>query len=287
MKKILIAMAMMAAAAGAAETAEAPQPTVGPTKVAAELKPGMPRKAKMTRDQRKALAYQTMMKKTGGFVVRPGSQLGKVVFVNGQKRVPQDVIERQTRLLNEILQVRIEVVTGDGTFSLGDVLNKKKTLAANAVIFFVDDPALADTMLIAPETGWGVVNFAAMTSDKPDEEHLRKRTIRQVWRSFAYLLGAANSNEPKCVLRPVTCPGDLDDLVAEAFCPEPLDKIAANLKAMGVDAAERKTYRQACIEGWAPAPTNEFQKVICEQVKADKERGPTNPLVIKPPVQKK
>lgn len=287
MKKILIVMTTaLATAVGAAEPVKTPQPVVGPL-AAKELKPGTPRKAKMTRDQRKALAYRTMMQKTGGFVIRPGSQLGKVVFVNGQKRVPQDVIEKQTALLTEILQVRIEVVGGENTFSIKDVQSKKKTLAANAVIFFIDDPELADTMLVAPETGWAVVNFAAMTSDKPDDEHLRKRTIRQVWRSFAHLLGAANSIEPKCVLRPVTCPGDLDDLVAEAFCPEPLDKIAANLKAIGVDAAERKTYRQACIEGWAPAPTNEFQTAICEQVKADKERGPTNPLVIKPPAQKK
>lgn len=290
MKKLLIVlMAAACSLATAAEPAKAAQPAaVGPTAQAAEkLKPGVPRKAKMTREQRKALAYRTMMQRTGGMVVRPGSQLGKVVFVNGQKRVPQDVIEKQTGLLQEILQVRIEVVPGEATFALKDVSAKKKALVANAAIFFVDDPTLADTMLVAPETGWAVVNFAALTSDKPDAEHLRKRTIREVWRSFAHLLGAANSHEAKCVLRPVTCPGDLDDLVAEAFCPEPLDKIAANLKAMGVDSATRKTYRQACIEGWAPAPTNDFQKAICEQVKADKERGPTNPLVIKPPAQKK
>ena len=29
---------------------------------------------------------------------------------------------------------------------------------------------------------------------------------------------------------------------------------------------------------YIPAPTNEYQKAICEQVKADKERGPTNPI---------
>ena len=29
---------------------------------------------------------------------------------------------------------------------------------------------------------------------------------------------------------------------------------------------------------YIPAPTNEYQKAIWEQVKADKERGPTNPI---------
>ena len=259
--------------------------TVAPTNVPTTKLNG-PRKATLTREQRKALAQRNMMMRTGGFIVRPGTQLGKVVYVNGQKRVPQNVIEKQTSLLAEILRVRIEVIPGEGTFVLKDVAQRKKALGANAVIFFADDPSLADTMLVAPETGWAVVNFAAITRDNPDEAHLQKRAIRETWRSFAHLLGAANSKEPKCVLQPVSSPGDLDDLFAECFCPEPLDKIAANLKAIGVECAEIKTYRQACIEGWAPAPTNEFQKAICEQVKADKERGPTNPIKIEPPKKK-
>jgi hypothetical protein len=36
-----------------------------------------------------------------------------------------------------------------------------------------------------------------------------------------------------------------------------------------------------------PAHTNEYQKAIWEQVKADKERGPTNPLKIPPPPKRK
>ncbi len=257
--------------------------TVAATNAPAAANRATPKKATLTRDQRKALAQRNMMMRTGGFVMRPGTQLGKVVYVNGQKRVPQDVIEKQTALLSEILRVRIEVVPGEGAFVLKDVSQRKKALGANAVIFFADDPSLEDTMLVAPETGWAVVNFAAITRDSPDPARLQKRAIRETWRSFAHLLGAANSNEPKCVLRPVSSPGDLDDLFAECFCPEPLDKIVANLKAIGVESAEIKTYRQACIEGWAPAPTNEFQKAICEQVKADKERGPTNPITIPPP----
>ena len=284
MKRLAFALAVACAAATAIA---APQDAAANSPAPAPAAPGAPRKAALTREQRKALAQRTMMMRTGGFIVRPGTQLGKVVYVNGQKRVPQEVIEKQTSLLSEILCVRIEMVPGDGKFSLGDVARRKKELGANAVIFFADDPSLEDTMLVAPETGWAVVNFAAIAKDGPDEEHLRKRAIRETWRSFAHLLGAADSNEPKCVLRPVSSPGDLDDLFAECFCPEPLDKISRHLRAIGVDPAERKTYKRACEEGWAPAPTNEFQKVIWEKVKADKERGPTNPITIQPPNQKK
>jgi hypothetical protein len=58
------------------------------------------------------------------------------------------------------------------------------------------------------------------------------------------------------------------------------------LKSLGVTPAEMTTYRKACREGWAPAPTNDIQKAIWEQVKADKERGPTNPLKISMPKRK-
>ena len=56
---------------------------------------------------------------------------------------------------------------------------------------------------------------------------------------------------------------------------------------MGITPYRRTTYREACQEGWAPQPTNDVQKAIWEQVKADKERGPTNPITIPPPNQKK
>jgi hypothetical protein len=46
------------------------------------------------------------------------------------------------------------------------------------------------------------------------------------------------------------------------------------------------SYRQACSEGWAPAPTNDAQRVFYEQAKADKERGPTNPIKIPMPKKK-
>ena len=63
--------------------------------------------------------------------------------------------------------------------------------------------------------------------------------------------------------------------------------MARNLNALGFKPRRRLTYRRACQEGWAPAPTNEFQKAVWEQVKADKERGPANPITIPPPNKKK
>lgn len=237
-------------------------------------------KKKMTLAERKARAKRNILMRTGGYVVRPGTQTGKISYINGQKRVPEADLKKHTDKLAEILCIKIEMVPGESAFSFKEIASQKKKLGANGAIFFIDDATMDDTMLVAPENGWAVVNFAALAKDKPTDEKLSVRAVREVWRSFAYLLGAANSNEPKCVMRPISSPGELDDLFAQSFCPEPLDKISSHLRAIGVESAVRKTYRQACIEGWAPAPENEFQKAIFEQVKADKERGPTNPIKI-------
>ena len=184
MKRLAFALAV---ACAAAIVLAAPQDATVKSRAPVPMASGAPKKATLTREQRKALAQRNMMMRTGGFIVRPGTQLGKVVYVNGQKRVPQEVIEKQTSLLAEILCVRIEIVPGDGKFSLGDVGSRKKALGANAVIFFADDPSLEDTMLVAPETGCAVVNFAAITKDGPDEEHLSKR--RAAYLSMEFLMG--------------------------------------------------------------------------------------------------
>ena len=48
-----------------------------------------------------------------------------------------------------------------------------------------------------------------------------------------------------------------------------------------------KTYKQACREGWANAPTNDLQKAVMESVKSEKERGPVNAIEIPMPSKKK
>ena len=60
----------------------------------------------------------------------------------------------------------------------------------------------------------------------------------------------------------------------------PMDKvqaIGAYLAAHGVTPLVTAHYRQACKQGWAPAPTNEYQKAIWDQV----HEIPTEPLKIK------
>ena len=253
MKKLIIGIAALATcavvfAAPAVQTKNVGQP-----------KKGIPLA------ERKRMAQERRLKMTGGYVTRPGDH-GKVVYVNGQDRVKKAAIEKQTAFMSELMGVRIDIVSGEKSFSVKDAVAKRKAAGANAAIFFVDEPEIAETLLVAPESCWAMVNVAALASDNPDAEKLEKRLVRETWRSYGHLLGAANTTQPKCVLQTVTKNADLDKIGGECFCPEPLNRIVAHLKAIGVDASGRTTYRQACQEGWAPQPTNDYQKAIWDQV---------------------
>ena len=54
------------------------------------------------------------------------------------------------------------------------------------------------------------------------------------------------------------------------------------LAGMNVTPRVRVTYKKACEEGWAPAPTNDIQKAIWDKVHA----MPTAPIKIKPETKK-
>ena len=100
-------------------------------------------------------------------------------------------------------------------------------------------------------------------------------------------LGCYKSNYTPCVMGNIYSLADLDSNPSLMPNPEVYDKVQSTCQRLGIDMLRKVSYKKACIEGWAPAPTNDIQKAIWEQVKADKERGPTNPLKIPPPPKRK
>ena len=150
-----------------------------------------------------------------------------------------------------------------------------------AMIAVIDDPA-QPTILVAPEDGWATLNVAKLKSDKPSAELLKLRLHKEFWRTFAYLMGAANAQQQPCLMRPITSVADLDSHKVAVLSPGPMGNVAASMSMMGFARSEFATFRKACEEGWAPAPTNDVQKAIWEKVHA----MPTEPLKIKPETKK-
>lgn len=73
----------------------------------------------------------------------------------------------------------------------------------------------------------------------------------------------------------------------DSFTLAARDEVRRLLPEAGFEPAVVATYQTACREGWAPAPTNGWQRAIWERALSEKERGPTNPILILPPNRKK
>ena len=96
-------------------------------------------------------------------------------------------------------------------------------------------------------------------------------------------MGAANSMQQPCLMRQINTLRELDRTRNTLPSPQPVNHMMEVAYKHNIAKIRMVTYKRACEEGWAPAPTNDIQKAIWERAKADKERGPSNPIEIPMP----
>ena len=242
-------------------------------------------KKKRTPEEIRARAESYMMRRHGGYIRKSGSAQGKVVFVNAQKQVPTSALKsafdeidhnvhpdwyvKEVESIN-LTNPRADISKLGGT--IGVVIAESKDLPA---------------LITAPEDGWSIINVTALASDSPSADKLASRTRKQLLRAFALTGGCSFMARGPIVLRStIRTPMDLDSIPEESYGVDALISLEQRLPEYGVMPWIQTTYRKACKEGWAPAPTNKFQKAIWEKTRGNKERGPSNGIKILPPNKK-
>jgi len=212
-------------------------------------------------------ARSNMLAKTGGLVVKQA--VGPVVHVvNVQSRIAQPSLSSTVQDMGQ--QSRVGVVLSerkDKKSAASSIVETLKGTNVAAIIILVDRPG-EPMLLVAPEERWAVVNVAALGGSGVAVDLLNARVQKEIWRAFGLVMGAANSNFPGCVMRPVCKAEDLDHLKMNKLSPEPLMKIMSQATQMGITLSKFTSYRKACEDGWAPAPTNDIQKAIWNEAKA-------------------
>ena len=244
------------------------------------IKEAKERFASLPAEEQKKIRAERMMKRFGGMVTKPNSGSGSIAYVNCTKTVSSDFLQEVVSEIAELLSIKICVKDVDAKPTLDGMSKAVLKSGSEAAIFIVEDVAYP-TLLVAPESEWAIINVTALSKDKPDKEKLKKRIAKQAWRAFGLLCGAADSQTVGCAMKPVSTLEELDG-IGQYICPEPLPAIVSHLKQLGVKPIITSTYRQAVREGWAPAPTNEYQKAIWDKVHA----MPTAPIKIKPETKK-
>ena len=189
----------------------------------------------------------------GGFVYKPNSGYGKILFVNKQNRIPIAQLHRAEKGIKEEIFVEVE-------FS-------KETRAAEIIIEITDNDNNR-SLSVYPDDKKAIVNVTQLCADNPQPNILAERTVKQMMRAFVFLAGGGGGGERAGTLMDVmTSLGRLDK--AEMSIPGDLVlRCQDYLLRSGVKTWTRATYKDACEEGWAAKPTNIWQKAIWDKVHA-------------------
>lgn len=205
-------------------------------------------------------------KPSGGYIELVNT--GKVVqVINKDAACPEPAFGRLIEMFEK--QVGVPFVT-----EAKKLQGKLDDNAAARVVVVSDDTT--PVLLCAPEDGWAVVNVKPLKADEPNDFAFRTRCEKEIMRGLGLALGCANSMAPPCVMTEFRALSDLDTIVKN-YGPDSQNKIFYTARFRGCQPKQYISYRRACQEGIAPAPTNDVQKAIWDEV----HQLPSEPIVIK------
>ncbi len=207
----------------------------------------------------RARVAENFNRRTGGLISYPNAKKGRVVFVNAQSKAPAEWMDEVASFHARELKVDIEVV--NGTFRFPEV-----QIEGDASLFVIDD-AKMPSMLHAPEQKWTMVNIAWLSDGNGRKPaFFAARVRKELTRGFCLLAGTQTSNYPESLLGCVTKPSDLDKFADWGLPVDIPERFIPYLSGFGIKPDVLVTYKRACQEGWAPAPTNGYQKAIWEKI---------------------
>lgn len=226
---------------------------------------------KIDREKFAAAVYR----QTGGRIARPETNKGKIVCVNCQSEVPEATLAEASTTFRPLVMLPLEIERGKFTWP-------NPTISGNASLFVVDDESLP-TLVSAPENRWAMVNIAPLRKGRGLEQaYFDARVKKEIVRGLALLAGAQNSTYPGSLMSCITDASQLDAFADSRLPVDVAKRFIPYIKGYSAIPAVEVTYKKACEEGWAPAPTNDVQKAIWDKVHA----LPTEPLKIRPETKK-
>jgi hypothetical protein len=214
-----------------------------------------------------------MLARTGG-LIRSNAEGPSILLLNAQTRVAPVAIGEVSDQMEKNLLLPISLANKPSANPVADALNALADSHTAAVIVIGDEPGYP-SLLVAPENRWALVNVAALEDAGVSTAILTERTRKEMWRAFGYLMGAAHSLSEHCLLKSVFSPSDLDALDVMGISPEPFNKFMEHAQRMGMKPIRLTTYRKAVEAGWAPAPTNDIQRTIWQEIKKRSEKANT------------
>ena len=238
MQKIIVVYAMLSAAVAFAQTMQGPL---------------MPKKLS-TAERRAA-----MIARMGGRINAPDKEPG-ICFLNCQKDVPPDRLEVALQRIRDTFHFSVYLRDAEWK-NMPELADLAATRKHAVVVALVDSPAYPQ-LLTAPDDAWGIVNLAPLKADRPKPEVLEARVLKMMMRGFAVSIGGLWGTQMGDVLHSADTLQQLDANTGKVPGPMAFENIYTRGKALKVATGGTVSYRQACKEGWAPAPTNDLQRGV-------------------------
>lgn len=205
---------------------------------------------------------------SGGYVFRETP--GKVLRIVNAAQVDEKLVLRKVAdLIEEKIRTRVEISLG--SFESCRFRDEKSVGAWVFVEKDTSNPAL----LVAPEETWCRINISRLRDDDPANALFISRIQKEVLRGSSMVMGCYCSDMQPSALRGIKTLKMLD-VAPLSITPDSLNLMLSFAKDNGYSRVKKMTYRHACREGWAPAPTNDIQRVIWEEY----HTAPTEPIHI-------
>ena len=222
---------------------------------------------------------------SGGMVEKPyGGNVLRVL--NAQDAVPRERVADIVRRIRWATLLPVEAVDGKAGGGIAELAGKAGELVrqpkVGAGVVIIDDARLP-FRVYSDEGNWAILNVAFLKEGDPGGRLLEARFEKMAWRALARALQVGSVTHSPSVLQPFGTLAELDGNGMTRPSPEGYNAFIDNGRRYGITTITISSYRDACHKGWAPAPTNDVQRAIWEQVRADKERGPAKPITIRPP----
>lgn len=226
-------------------------------------------KPKLTPEQMKAVR-ERMMRHIGGVIPMPDRYPGICFLDCSAGAVPAGVI---AKVIGKVKgEFFLSAYERQGKFTTIEALGAFTAAHTNhaCVVAIAEAGNALPWLLTAPDSRWALVNLTPLKADNPKEEKLAHRVEFVAQRAFGILMGAAWTAQGISVMMPAKDLAELDAIRGQVMPPDCHFPVIAYCDLRGVAKGGTAPYRKACMEGWAPAPTNDIQKAIWEEVKARK-----------------
>lgn len=222
----------------------------------------------------KADRKMMFLRRTGGEIVKPAK--GFVAIINQQDQVTSEQISQFFFPDGQCMKIPFRHVPLAGKFNVRSAAGEVRRLNASAAIFLINDPELPMS-LVSLEAKWAMANIAPLTADNPKPYQLLARLDKLFSRVTMQVLGAGSFMDfPMSAMKPVVDVASLDALKGMSPAPVAMLYMNSYMKEIGIESETTTLYVTACRQGWAPAPTNEYQKAIWDKI----HELPSNPMKI-------